>query len=98
MRVVKGQILGKTKNSENQLNRLEQQKERVKLMDKKEVAKVFLAIERGQSNSVNDFIRRNVLGIDVKDAYGNTLLSVAAQYGCFDICDLLVKNSANVNT
>ena len=49
-------------------------------------------------NSVNDFIRRNILRVDVKDTYGNTLLSVAAQYGCDDICDLLVKNNANVNT
>ncbi len=39
-----------------------------------------------------------MLGCDVTDAHENTLLSIAAQYGCHDICKLLIKEGANVNT
>ena len=39
-----------------------------------------------------------MLGVDVVDVYGNTLLSIAAQFGCYDICDLLIKEGADVNT
>lgn len=49
-------------------------------------------------NTVNEFINRNLLGVNVTDSYDNTLLSVAAQYGCYNICDLLIKNGASVKT
>ena len=39
-----------------------------------------------------------MLGVDVTDSRGNTLLSIAAQFGCYEICNLLIKEGANVNT
>ena len=39
-----------------------------------------------------------MLGSDVTDVYGNTLLSIAAQFGCYDICNLLIREGANLDT
>ena len=39
-----------------------------------------------------------MLGVDVTDKNGNTLLSMAAQFGCWDICNLLLKEGANVDS
>ena len=39
-----------------------------------------------------------MLGVDIMDSQGNTLLSMAVQYGCWEICNILLKEGANVNT
>ena len=39
-----------------------------------------------------------MLGVDVTDGNGNTLLSMAAQFGGWDICNMLIKGGANVNS
>lgn len=47
---------------------------------------------------VESYIKSHMLGVDVTDSRGNTLLSIAAQFGCYEICNLLIKEGANVNT
>jgi ankyrin repeat protein len=58
---------------------------------------VFRAIERGETNQVKDFITKNILKLDDTDEFGNTLLNVAAQYGCYETCNLLCRAGANIN-
>jgi len=38
-----------------------------------------------------------MLNLDCRDQFGNTLLNMAVQYGCYDICCVLIKNGADVN-
>jgi len=59
---------------------------------------VFRAIQSKQILVVDEFIQRNMLGLDCEDQYGNSLLNVATQYGSFDIAMVLIKNGANVNS
>ena len=47
---------------------------------------------------VEAYIKSHMLSADVTDSYGNTLLSVASQFGCYEICNFLLKEGANVNT
>jgi len=57
----------------------------------------------GQGDSANDSIVRGTLAglpmeeIDSKDAYGNTLLLLACQYGCEDLIRIMLKKGANPN-
>lgn len=67
-------------------------------IEQEERNKVFHAIEFNQIQVVEAYIKSHMLGSDVTDQYGNTLLSAASQFGCYDICDLLIKEGANVNT
>jgi len=47
---------------------------------------------------VEAFIKSHMFGVNVFDAYGNSLLSVASQFGCYEICRMLIKEGAEVNT
>ena len=67
-------------------------------IEQKERNKVFHAIEFNQIQVVEAYIKSHMLGSDVKDVYGNTLLSISAQFGCYDICNLLIREGANLNT
>lgn len=59
---------------------------------------MFQAIQSKQILVVDEFIQRNMLGLDCEDHSGNSLLNIAVQYGCFEIAMALIKNGANVNS
>jgi len=47
---------------------------------------VFRAVETNKANIIKEYVSRNLLGINLLDKDGNSLLNVAAQYGNADIC------------
>ena len=66
--------------------------------DQKETAAAFQAIERGNNTSVREFIRNHLQGVNATDSTGNTLLNVAAQYGCYKSCQMLINNGSSINS
>ena len=78
--------------------RMREKKEYESQVEQLERNRVFTAIEFNQIQVVESYIKSHMLAADVQDQYGNTLLSIASQFGHFDICNLLIKGGANVNT
>lgn len=81
----------------SELKREREKSSYVKRMQEIEAMKVFQTIERGQIQGIEEIVHSNTIGIDTEDAYGNSLLMMAVQYGNYDFCKFLLKNGATVD-
>jgi hypothetical protein len=97
IRVFKGHIDVDDSGAKKAETMINEQKKRNQLKEIGMKNEVFRAIERGETNQVKDFVTKNILKLDDTDEFGNTLLNVAAQYGCFTTCNLLCRVGANIN-
>lgn len=63
--------------TKSQGTRQREKDHRSQLIDNKEREKVFQAIQSKQILVVDEFIQRNMLGLDCEDHSGNSLLNIA---------------------